>query len=97
MCITLPAGGSAIGGKMTSGTQAPGRIRRRKRYACRTRDCDRVFDIDGISSHLGPPKKGVCPDHPESGVMKVWVQEQVKPGLVDWPAVQVARTSGRRL
>lgn len=71
-----------------SRSQAAGRIRRRKRYACRTRDCDRVFDIDGISSHLGPPKKGVCPDHPESGVMKVWVQEQVKPGLVDWPAVQ---------
>ena len=75
-------------GRVMSRTQAAGRIRRRKRYACRTRDCDRVFDIDGISSHLGPPKKGVCPDHPESGVMKVWVQEQIKPGLVDWPAVQ---------
>ena len=34
------------------------------------------------------PKKGVCPDHPDSGLTKVWVQEQVKPGLVDWPAVQ---------
>ena len=66
-------------GRAMSRTQAAGRIRRRKRYACRTRDCDRVFDIDGISSHLGPPKKGVCPGHPESGVMKVWVQEQVKP------------------
>jgi tRNA-splicing ligase RtcB len=75
-------------GRVMSRTQAAGRIRRRKRYACRTRDCDRVFDIDGISSHLGPPKKGICPDHPESGVMKVWVQEQVKPGVVDWPAVQ---------
>jgi tRNA-splicing ligase RtcB (3'-phosphate/5'-hydroxy nucleic acid ligase) len=75
-------------GRVMSRTQAAGRIRRRKRYACRTRDCDRVFDIDGVSSHLGPPKKGVCPDHPESGVMKVWVQEQLKPGLVDWPAVQ---------
>lgn len=75
-------------GRVMSRSQAAGRIRRRKRYACRTRDCGRVFDIDGISSHLGPPKKGVCPDHPESGVMKVWVQEQIKPGLVDWPAVQ---------
>jgi tRNA-splicing ligase RtcB (3'-phosphate/5'-hydroxy nucleic acid ligase) len=75
-------------GRVMSRSQAAGRMRRRKRYACRNRDCDRVFDIDGISSHLGPPKKGVCPDHPESGVMKVWVQEQVKPGLVDWPAVQ---------
>jgi tRNA-splicing ligase RtcB (3'-phosphate/5'-hydroxy nucleic acid ligase) len=75
-------------GRVMSRSQAAGRMRRRKRYACRNRDCDRIFDIDGVSSHLGPPKKGVCPDHPESGVMKVWVQEQLKPGLVDWPAVQ---------
>jgi tRNA-splicing ligase RtcB (3'-phosphate/5'-hydroxy nucleic acid ligase) len=64
-------------GRVMSRSQAAGRIRRRKRYACRNRDCDRVFD-----------KNAVCPDHPESGVMKVWVQEQLKPGLVDWPAVQ---------
>jgi tRNA-splicing ligase RtcB (3'-phosphate/5'-hydroxy nucleic acid ligase) len=75
-------------GRVMSRSQAAGRIRRRKRYACRDRDCDRVFDIDGISSGAGMPQKGVCPDHPESGVMKVWVQEQLKPGLVDWPAVQ---------
>jgi hypothetical protein len=68
-------------GRVMSRSQAAGRIRRRKRYACRNRDCDRVFDIDGISSAAGVPKKGVCPDHPESAVMKVWVQEQVKPGL----------------
>ena len=71
-----------------SRTQAAGRVRRRKRWACRNRDCDRVFDIDGISSHSGPPKTGVCPDHPEAGVKKVWVEEQVSPGVVDWPAVQ---------
>jgi tRNA-splicing ligase RtcB (3'-phosphate/5'-hydroxy nucleic acid ligase) len=75
-------------GRVMSRTQAAGRVRRRKRYACRTRDCLRVFDIDGISSAAGAPKKGVCPDHPESGLMKVWVEEQVKPGVVDWPAVQ---------
>src|SRR5207245_3390007 len=75
-------------GRVMSRSQAAGRIRRRKRYACRHRDCDRVFDIDGISSAAGVPKKGVCADHPESGVMKIWVQEQVKPGLVNWPAVQ---------
>jgi tRNA-splicing ligase RtcB len=75
-------------GRVMSRSQAAGRIRRRKRYACRHRDCDRVFDIDGISSEAGVPKKGVCPDHPESSVMKVWVEEQLKPGLVDWPAVQ---------
>jgi tRNA-splicing ligase RtcB (3'-phosphate/5'-hydroxy nucleic acid ligase) len=75
-------------GRVMSRSQAAGRMRRRKRWACRNRDCPRVFDIDGISSHLGPPKKGVCPDHPEAGVKKVWVEEQLKPGRVDWPAVQ---------
>jgi tRNA-splicing ligase RtcB len=75
-------------GRVMSRTEAAGRVRRRKRYACRNRDCDRVFDIDGISSHRGLPKKGVCPDHPESGLMKVWVEEVVRPGVVDWPAVQ---------
>src|SRR2546425_9399787 len=73
-------------GRVMSRSQAAGRMRRRKRYACRNRDCDRVFDIDGVSSAVGVPKKGVCPEHPESGVMKIWVQEQVKPGLVNWPA-----------
>ena len=74
-------------GRVMSRSQAAGRVRRRKRYACRHRDCDRVFDIDGISSSPAC-RRGVCPDHPESGLMKVWVEEQVKPGLVDWPAVQ---------
>ena len=75
-------------GRVMSRSQAAGRIRRRKSYACRNRDCDRVFDIDGISSTAGVPKKGVCPDHPESGLKKVWVEEQIKPGLVDWPAAK---------
>ena len=56
--------------------QAAGRIRRRKRLACRNRDCERTFD------------RGVCPDHPDAGVTKIWVDEQLKPGVVDWPAVQ---------
>ena len=64
-------------GRVMSRTQAAGRIRRRRRWACRNRDCERVFD-----------KGGVCPDHPEAGVKKVWVEEQLKPGVVDWPAVQ---------
>jgi tRNA-splicing ligase RtcB (3'-phosphate/5'-hydroxy nucleic acid ligase) len=75
-------------GRVMSRTQAAGKIRRRKRWACRNRDCDRIFDIDGISSKYGAPKKGVCPDHPDAGVKKVWIEEQVKPGVVDWPAVQ---------
>jgi tRNA-splicing ligase RtcB len=64
-------------GRVVSRSQAAGRIRRRKRYVCRNRNCERVFDIDGV-----------CPDHPDAGLKKVWVDEQVKPGLVDWPAVQ---------
>jgi tRNA-splicing ligase RtcB len=81
-------------GRVMSRTQAAGRVRRRRRWACRRRDCDRVFDIDGIGPHTPafirsrPPRPPVCPDHPDAGVMKVWVEEQIKPGKVDWPAVQ---------
>src|SRR5262249_31947125 len=75
-------------GRVMSGTRAAGRVRRRKRYACSHRDCDRIFDIDGISSAAGVPKKGVCPDHPTARVRKVWIEEQVSPGKVDWPAAQ---------
>ena len=61
-----------------SRSQAAGRVRRRKRWTCRNRDCDRVFDKDGA-----------CPDHPGAGLKKIWVEELIKPGVVDWPAVQV--------
>jgi tRNA-splicing ligase RtcB len=64
-------------GRVMSRTKAAGRVRRRKRWACSHRDCARVFDVD-VS----------CPDHPTSRVRKVWIEEQVSPGLVDWPAVQ---------
>ena len=64
-------------GRVMSRSQAAGRIRRRKRWMCRDRDCDRIFEANEA-----------CPDHPEAGVKKVWVEEQLKPGLVDWPAVQ---------
>src|SRR5437667_3539517 len=36
-------------GRVMSRSQAAGRIRRRKRYACRHRDCDRVLHGHGIS------------------------------------------------
>ena len=75
-------------GRVMSRTRAAGRVRRRKRWACSDRDCDRVFDIDGVSSQNPAPKRGVCPDHPDARLMKVWVEEQLKPGVVDWPAVQ---------
>ncbi len=65
-------------GRIMSRSQAAGRVRRRKRWACRNRDCDRVFERSGAR----------CPEHPKAGVGKVWVEEQVRPGVVDWPAVQ---------
>ena len=63
-------------GRVMSRTQAAGKVRRRKRYACNVRDCDRVV------------QSGVCPEHPDAGVRKVWIEEQVRPGKVDWAAVK---------
>src|ERR671931_62186 len=63
-------------GRVMSRSQAAGRIRRRKKWACTHRDCPTVAD-----------EQGTCPEH-GSQLRKVWVQEQVKPGRVDWPAVQ---------
>jgi tRNA-splicing ligase RtcB len=65
-------------GRVMSRSQAAGRVRRRKKWACGNRDCPRVFDSADAR----------CPDHPGARLTKVWVEEQVKPGLVDWPAVQ---------
>src|ERR1043166_2574991 len=42
-------------GRVMSRSQAAGRVRRRKRWTCTDRDCDRVFD-----------EKGTCPDHPNA-------------------------------
>jgi tRNA-splicing ligase RtcB len=39
-------------------------------------------------------KDGVTTDHPVEGAKKVWIEEQIKPGVVDWPAVQ-ARLRGQ--
>jgi tRNA-splicing ligase RtcB len=64
-------------GRIMSRTQAAGRVRRRKRWACRERDCDRIFQSEQV-----------CPAHPRAGVRKIWVGEQVSPGQVDWAAVQ---------
>jgi tRNA-splicing ligase RtcB len=64
-------------GRVMSRSQAAGRVRRRRRWACRNRDCDRAFE-----------RRQACPEHPGAGVSRVWVEEQLKPGVVDWPAVQ---------
>lgn len=65
-------------GRVMSRTQAGGKVRRRKRWACSNRDCDRLFESAGAT----------CPEHPGSRMLKTWVQEQIRPGVVDWPAVQ---------
>jgi len=65
-------------GRIMSRTQAAGRIRRRKRWECADRDCKRRFE--------SPEAR--CPAHPDARLRKVWVDEQLKPGRVDWPAVQ---------
>jgi tRNA-splicing ligase RtcB (3'-phosphate/5'-hydroxy nucleic acid ligase) len=65
-------------GRVMSRSQAAGRRRRRKAWVCSHRDCNRTFDDGGA----------VCETHPGGRLKKVWTEEQVKPGLVDWPAVQ---------
>jgi tRNA-splicing ligase RtcB len=65
-------------GRIMSRPHAAGRVRRRKRWACSHRNCDRIFE--------DPCAR--CPEHPGSRTIRTWVAEQVKPGQVDWPAVQ---------
>jgi tRNA-splicing ligase RtcB (3'-phosphate/5'-hydroxy nucleic acid ligase) len=64
-------------GRVMSRAQAAGRVRKRKRWTCTDRDCDRIFEV-----------QGTCPDHPTARMKKVWVEQQLKPGVVDWPVVQ---------
>ena len=63
-------------GRVMSRSQAAGRVRRRKAWACTDRDCSHTAD-----------RPGTCPEH-GAALRKVWLAEQVKPGLVDWPAVR---------
>jgi len=68
-------------GRVMSRSQAAGRVRRQTVYQCSVRDCD--FSV---------PSKGYkgqkCPAHPDTKMRK-WRSEQVvRPGVVDWPAVQ---------
>ena len=64
-------------GRVMSRRAAAGRTRRRKLWACGDRDCPNAFE-----------ENVQCPDHPNVRMRKVWVEEQLKPGLVDWTAVQ---------
>jgi tRNA-splicing ligase RtcB len=75
-------------GRAMSRSKAAGKIRRRKTWECADRNCDRTFDIDGVSSHNAAPKKGICPDHPEARVRKVWRTEVKSKGLIDFEQVK---------
>lgn len=80
-------------GRAMSRTEAAGKFKRRKLYECAHPGCRRTFKIDGISAHNPAPKDGVCPDHPRSGVRKVWVREQVRAGRIDFEQVQADLTT----
>jgi tRNA-splicing ligase RtcB (3'-phosphate/5'-hydroxy nucleic acid ligase) len=63
-------------GRVMSRSEAAGRARPVKRFVCGHRDCAYVS-----------AEPGVCPVH-GSKLRRATVYEQVKPGRVDWPAVQ---------
>jgi tRNA-splicing ligase RtcB (3'-phosphate/5'-hydroxy nucleic acid ligase) len=74
-------------GRTMSRSQAAGRVRRQTVYQCSNRDCDFSVPAKGYARQQ-------CPDHPTTKMRK-WRSEQVvRPGLVDWPAVQ-ARLRGQ--
>jgi tRNA-splicing ligase RtcB len=68
-------------GRVMSRSQAAGRIRRQTVYACSVRDCE--FTVPA-KSYAGQ----TCPDHPTSKMRKRRSEHVVRPGVVDWPAVQ---------
>jgi tRNA-splicing ligase RtcB len=68
-------------GRVMSRSQAAGRQRTGKVWACTQRDCDYFLDARAA------PEGGTCPEH-GSKLRKTRRTVQVKPGVVDWPAVQ---------
>jgi tRNA-splicing ligase RtcB len=68
-------------GRVMSRSQAAGRVRRRTVYACSVRDCD--FTVPA-----GRNGARTCPRHPGTRLHKIRAEQVLKPGVVDWPAVQ---------
>src|ERR671934_1736429 len=68
-------------GRVMSRSQAAGRLRRLTVYACSVRDCDFAVPAKGYTGET-------CPDHPTAKMRKVRGEQVVRPGVVDWPAVQ---------
>jgi len=67
-------------GRVMSRSQAAGRIRRATVRECTMRDCDFSVPAKEYSGQT-------CPEH-GTKLRKVRRELQLKPGLVDWPAVQ---------
>ncbi len=67
-------------GRVMSRTQAAGRSRVARVWACTMRDCDYWLDARDAEG-------GTCPVHGRP-LRKVRRHVQLKPGVVDWPAVQ---------
>jgi tRNA-splicing ligase RtcB (3'-phosphate/5'-hydroxy nucleic acid ligase) len=68
-------------GRVMSRTEAAGRIRRRKSFACSVPDCDWAVSARDYKGES-------CPDHPDAEVRKIHTEEVVRPGRVDWDAVR---------
>ena len=68
-------------GRVMSRSQAAGRVRRLTVYACSVRDCDFSVRAKGCAGER-------CPDHPNAKMRKVQREQVLRPGVVDWPAVQ---------
>jgi tRNA-splicing ligase RtcB len=68
-------------GRVMSRTQAAGKVRRRSVYECSERDCRFAIPAKEYAGEK-------CPRHPQRKMRKQRVAELVRPGLVDWDAVQ---------
>ena len=68
-------------GRVMSRSQAAGRIRRETVYACSVRDCDFAVPTKNYSGET-------CPDHLAAKMDKARRERVLRPGVVDWPAVQ---------
>jgi tRNA-splicing ligase RtcB (3'-phosphate/5'-hydroxy nucleic acid ligase) len=68
-------------GRVMSRSQAAGRVRRQTVHACSVRDCEFSLPAKGYSGET-------CPDHPTAKMRKWRTEQVVRPGVVDWPAVQ---------
>jgi tRNA-splicing ligase RtcB len=69
-------------GRVMSRSKAAGRVKRQTVYECSERDCS--FSVPA-KAHGGES----CPEHPRRKVRRVRKERVVRPGVVDWEAVQV--------